>query len=54
MKCNKCGYFPCIKEVCNLNLGECNEGKSSISIFMKNDNKGEKYENTKLYSDRIL
>lgn len=57
MKCLKCGYFPCTRNNCDLNYGECEYGKSSVSVYMNRteiEKKVDSNENTKLYSYRVL
>jgi hypothetical protein len=47
MKCLKCGYFPCTRNNCDLNYGECEYGKSSVSVYMNKEQKEILNENNK-------
>lgn len=52
-KCKVCINFPCSRNECDIINGSCKYGKSVSSFFIKNILKENRYEDTKLYKNRV-
>lgn len=53
MNCKNCGYFPCVREECDIKNDKCLAGKSYIEVFSRNMEKESKYGYTKLYTNGV-